>query len=87
MRNDERFPQKQRRPHCAQAQIVVPKNVAPLYQAKQLRIGRSPNDSEPVVIAVRSLSDNGHFVAHSAKLVREHAAHRFNSTDARGEGV
>jgi hypothetical protein len=46
-----------------------------------------PDNAEPVAVTIGSLRDNSRFVSHSAKLVREQTTHRFNSADARGEGV
>jgi hypothetical protein len=89
MGDHNRFSQAKRRPNRPQAQIVLPKNVAPSYQTEQF-LGRWPANNrkrKAVAAFLASLSYNGDRVAQFRKLLRQQTTHCFNSTYARSEGM
>ena len=89
MSNYDRFGQNERGPNSSQTQIVVPENVAPLYQIEQFPERRLTYHWEIEFLAPfpAGLRHHRHLMIQAGKFLREQSAYCFYSANAWSESV
>jgi len=89
MRDHDWFSEKERRPDGAEAQIAMPKNIAPLNRTPQLSDRWLSNNRirKWFTFAIRRLGNYRNFMAKVDEFFREQPADGFNASYAWGKGM